>query len=364
MTTGVYLLEFVGILIFLVLVHEAGHMVVAKWCGMRVERFSVFFGRPLARFQRGETEYRIGWLPGGGYVKISGMSREEEIPEELVPRAYYSATMWRKIATIAAGPLVNVLVAVICFTLAFWIGVPNAGAPTTRLAQVVVSSPAAAAGMRPGDTLVAVNGQRSTDADVFRRILAARPNKRVTITYSHSGADVTRTVRLTSVKNVNQQVVACDPASKIPCVGHLGVSFELATRREGFFPGIWQGINSTWFVVHETVTRLARSPSQAQSIVGAGAVYTKVASQGLATVLAITGLLSMALALFNLIPIPPLDGGHILIAVVERVKGRSVSASAYERAAVVGFAVILILAVVLIQRDIFHIANGTVPGGK
>ena len=150
MTTGFYLLQFIGILIFLVLVHEAGHMVVAKWCGMRVERFSVFFGRPLTRFQRGETEYRVGWLPIGGYVKISGMSRDEEIPDELVPRAYYSASMWRKIATIAAGPAVNILVAVVCFTAMYWIGIPNAGAPTTRLAQVEISSPADHAGMRPG----------------------------------------------------------------------------------------------------------------------------------------------------------------------------------------------------------------------
>jgi regulator of sigma E protease len=360
-TNGFYILQFIGILMFLVLVHEAGHMVVAKWCGMRVERYSIFFGRSLARFQRGETEYRIGWIPVGGYVKISGMSREEEIPDELVGRAYYSATTSRKIATIAAGPLVNVLVAVLCFTLMYWVGIPNAGAPTTRLAQVEVASPADHAGMRPGDTLVAVNGQSSTDPAVFRKVLQAHRDALVTITYEHSGAQITRTVRLTSV---NANDVPCKPATKAGCVGHLGISFGFATQRAGLIGGIWNGMKYTWWVVHETVTRIFHTPTQVQSVVGVGAVYTEVASQGLATVLAFTGVLSLALALFNLIPMPPLDGGHILFAVIERVRGRSLSAAAYERAAVVGIALMLMLFVVVVQRDILNIANGTVLTGK
>jgi len=360
-TTGVYILQFIGILIFLVLVHEAGHMVVAKWCGMRVERFSIFFGRSFARFRRGETEYRIGWIPIGGYVKISGMTRDEEIPEDLVPRAYYSATMWRKIATIAAGPLVNVLVAVICFTLMYWVGIPNGGAPTPRLAQIEVSSPADAAGMRPGDTLVAVNGQRSTDPTTFRKLLTAHPNELVTVTYSHSGADITRTVRL---KSVNANGAACNPATQTGCVGHLGVGFGYATAHAGLFGGIRKGSQYTWWVVHETATRIFHTPTQVQSVVGVGAVYTEVAAQGFATVLAFTGVLSLALALFNLIPMPPLDGGHILFAVIERIRGRSLSPAAYERAAVVGIALMLVLFVVVVQKDILNIANGTVLGGK
>ncbi len=361
MTTGFYLLQFVGILIFLVLVHEAGHMVVAKWCGMRVERFSVFFGRPLARFQRGETEYRVGWLPLGGYVKISGMSRDEEIPDELVPRAYYSASMWRKIATIAAGPAVNVLVAVVCFTAMYWIGIPNAGAPTTRLAQVEVSSPADHAGMRPGDTLVAVNGQPSTNPASFRKLLTAHPDGLVTITYRHSGTDITKTVRL---KSVTATGAACDPATQHGCTGRLGIVFGFATQRAGVLGGIRDGAHYTWWVIHETATRIFQTPTQVQSVVGVGAVYTEVASQGLATVLAFTGVLSLALALFNLIPMPPLDGGHILFAVIERVRGRSLSAAAYERAAVVGIALMIMLFLVVVQKDILNISNGTVLGGK
>ncbi|MEO2139780.1 MAG: site-2 protease family protein, partial [Thermoleophilia bacterium] len=99
MSLGTNILAFIVILMFLVLVHEAGHMVVAKWCGMRVERFSIFFGRPWVRFRRGETEYGIGWLPLGGYVKITGMTRDEQLPPEVAPRAYYAAATWKKVAT-------------------------------------------------------------------------------------------------------------------------------------------------------------------------------------------------------------------------------------------------------------------------
>ncbi len=122
---GLNILWFVLILMFLVLVHEAGHMVVAKWCGMRVERFSIFFGKPLWSFRRGETEYGIGWLPLGGYVKISGMTRGEEMPPEVEPRAYYNMPAWRKIATIFAGPAVNIVLAIVIFAAIFWIGIPT-----------------------------------------------------------------------------------------------------------------------------------------------------------------------------------------------------------------------------------------------
>lgn len=363
MSTGFYILQFVGILIFLVLVHEAGHMVVAKWCGMRVERFSVFFGRALARVQKGETEYRVGWLPIGGYVKISGMSRDEEIPEELVPRAYYSATTSRKIATIAAGPAVNILVAMMCFTAMYWIGLPNSGAPNNRLAQIEVASPAAKAGMRPGDHLVAIDGQRTSDPAVFRKVLSAHPDDIVTITYAHSGAEVTRSVRLKSINATSG--AACNPATQTGCIGHLGIGFELGTSHAGFLQGTWKGISFTWYVIHETATRIFQTPTQVQSVVGVGAVYTEgVATQGFATVLEFTGVLSLALALFNLIPMPPLDGGHILFAVIERVRGRSLSAAAYERAAIVGIALMLMLFLVVVQKDIVNISNGTVLGGK
>src|ERR1700744_6092042 len=105
-----YALAFLGF-IALIILHEAGHFVAAKSTGMRVERFSLFFPPTIAKFRRGETEYALGALPLGGYVKITGMNPNEEIPDSVRPRAYYNQAVWKRVVTIAAGPAVNILIA-------------------------------------------------------------------------------------------------------------------------------------------------------------------------------------------------------------------------------------------------------------
>ena len=165
--SGVNIIVFVVIMIVLIVLHEAGHMIAAKLSGMRVERFSVFMGKPLWSFRRGETEYGVGWLPVGGYVKISGMTRDELVrreydpqtgvvisetsePAEVQARAYCNATTPRKVATILAGPGANVLVALIAFTISFWVGLPLAvdGQVTNTVGGVVQDGPLAVAGVR------------------------------------------------------------------------------------------------------------------------------------------------------------------------------------------------------------------------
>ena len=164
-------------------------MVVAKWCGMRVERFSIFFGRPIAKFRRGETEYGIGWLPLGGYVKITGMTRDEELPPDLVPRAYYSAATWKKVATIFAGPFVNLVVAFLCFALYFWVGTPTFQA-TSAVDVVTPGSAAAAVGIAPGDRILSVNGIATTGEAGIERArgeLQANPGKPVVVRFARDG---------------------------------------------------------------------------------------------------------------------------------------------------------------------------------
>jgi len=175
---GLNILWFVLILMGLVLVHEAGHMVVAKWCGMRVERFSIFFGRPLWKFTRGETEYAIGWIPLGGYVKISGMTQGEELDPAVAPRAYSNMPVWRRVVTILAGPAVNIVLAILLFAAIFWIGVPTANLNNT-VGTVTPDSAAQTAGLKPGDRLVAIDGgpherRRRPGAD---RVARQRPGR-------------------------------------------------------------------------------------------------------------------------------------------------------------------------------------------
>lgn len=353
---GVNVFTFVLVLMFLVLVHEAGHMVAAKWCGMRVERFSIFFGKPWASFRRGETEYGIGWLPLGGYVKITGMTRDDELPPEVVPRAYYASRTWKKVVVIAAGPAVNLLVAFLCFAIYFWIGIPSFQS-TSAVSAVTPGSPAAAIGLRAGDTMLSVNGVRASGqggAERLRAELQGNPGRTVTVRYDHAGAQVTRTATLLSVAGDGKPI------------GRLGVQFDVKTGPRdsaGAVGGITTAGRYTWFLVQENAKGIGNlftsqeARDQVGSVVAIGAVYNQVAGDGVTEVIRFIGLISLVLAIFNLLPIFPLDGGHILFALIERVKGSPISTRVYERAGMVGWALILVVFVFALQNDIVKLAG-------
>jgi regulator of sigma E protease len=354
---------FVLILMALILIHELGHFTVAKLCGMRVERFSIFFGRPLAKFTRGETEYRIGWLPLGGYVKITGMTREELFPPrrhyepddpaaleppppppppEVVNRAYFAQKPWKRIATIAAGPAVNILLAYLIFVVAFWIGPAR---PTTTIATVTQPSPAAAAGLRPGDRILAVNSVKGAEGfDAVRGELQSHPSRPVTVTVQRGGRTITKTVTLTRE-------------------GTLGFLPLARNASSGFAGGFTDGASFTWDLVDENVRAIGRvvtdskARDQLGTVVGIGAVYNQVSEDGLLTVLRYIGYLSLILGVFNLLPILPLDGGHILFTIIEWVKGSALSRTAYERTSMVGLALLMIVFVVALQNDIGRLSG-------
>jgi regulator of sigma E protease len=338
----------------LVLVHEAGHMVVAKWCGMRVERFSIFFGRPLWSFRRGETEYGIGWLPLGGYVKITGMLRGEEVPPEVEPRAYYNMPAWRKIATIAAGPAVNIVLAIVIFAAIFWIGVP-VGNPTVE--SVNPGSAAARAGLQAGDRFISVD--RVDVAEDPQRLIdtlaAGAPGQEIVLTVERDG----RTVRLPA------ELATIDDGAggTKPGLGFQTRVVQGRTVTYGPIAGLERGWDFAWFVVEENgkvlgdVFTSEEARDQLGGPVGLGAVFNEVAEDGLITILRFIGVISLALGLFNLLPIPPLDGGHILFALVEKLKGSPISRAVYERTSFVGFALVMVVAVFALQNDIGRITG-------
>lgn len=366
--SAVNITVFILIMMVLIVLHEFGHMIVAKLCGMRVERFSIFFGKPLLSFTRGETEYRIGWIPAGGYVKITGMTREELVERKYDPttneliaetplapdiqaRAYCNATTPRKIATILAGPGANVIIAVLAFAAAFWVGLPQFDGQRNTVERVETRSPAAGAGLQPGDRIVSVNGvaARGDDPAPAIKELQANVNRPVDLVIERSG----ERIAVTTPPLV--------PAPEDASIGRLGFRFEprrVEDLQLGFFGGFREAIDFTGFVTKEQVKGLGKlfvdeeTRKQVSSPIGIGATYNEFAQEGFGVILRFIGLISLILAIMNLIPLLPLDGGHIVFALLERLRGKRMNIAVYQRASVVGIALVAVLFVYALNNDI------------
>jgi regulator of sigma E protease len=332
---------------------------------MRVERFSIFFGRPLASFTRGETEYAIGWLPLGGYVKISGMTVGEDVPSEVAHRAYFAQPAWKKIATILAGPAVNILLAIVIFAAIFWVGVPTYNL-TTDVGSVNSNSAAAAAGLQAGDRILAVDGTRvNGDPEKVRAALQhGAVGQPVRLTLARDGRTVQTTAKLQELKGTTGGTLK-DPETGRPLTG-LGFTFGVVqgpTVRSGPLEGVADGWDFAWYIMKTNVQVIgdaftsSEARSQINSVVGVGAVFNQVADDGMTTVLRFIGVISLALGIFNLIPILPLDGGHIVFAIAEKVKGSAFSAVTYGRASFVGLALVMLVFVIALQNDIGRITG-------
>jgi regulator of sigma E protease len=362
-----YFLTFVGFAVLIVL-HEAGHFAAAKAVGMRVERFSLFFGKLLVKTRRGETEYGIGWLPLGGYVKITGMSPHEELTPELEARAYYNQPPWKRIVVILAGPFVNVLLAfVILFGV--YLSIPTAVVRDGRLVsrgtvvETVEPNTPAAGRLRAGDRIVAVDGSRNVSENALVKAISghrcagpqvsgclARTPARIEV--RRDGALRTLTVR-----------PRYDAAAK-----RMEIGFEMSilpvTRSTGPVGAARAGIDQMWYVTHVTVSRIVqlfepKDRRQLHSVVGAADFVNQAFSYSATEAFGTLALISLSLAIINLFPFLPLDGGHVFWAVAEKLRGRRIAFSVMERAGMVGFALILVVFAIGLSNDISGIANNT-----
>ena len=338
----------ISVLGLLVLVHEAGHFVVARWLGVRVTRFSIGFGRVLFRWTRGETEYAVSALPLGGYVKMAGEHRHEQTH---APWEFLSKPAGVRAGIILAGPLVNHLVSVLTLWVVLVIGYPEL-LPT--VGRVVDDMPAKTAGMLIGDRIHAVNGQPIRTWDELTDNVHRSPGKPLAFDVERQGRRLT--VEVTPVSKA-----IMDPFGRPKQVGLVGVapSGAFETRkippREAVRATIEKQVEWTGQIALSLWSLATGRVSMQDSLTGPiGIVYmtSEAAKMGLGSLLYLVSLFSLSLAVFNLFPIPILDGGHLLFLALEKLRGRPLSLQVQEKAAQVSFAVLMLLAVFVCANDL------------
>jgi regulator of sigma E protease len=370
-----WILTLIGICA-LVILHELGHFIAAKALGMRVERFSLFFPPTIARVRRGETEYAIGAIPAGGYVKITGMSPQEidELEPDVRKRAYYCKPPWKRIVVILAGPGVNLLIAFLLFWGVLFAGSVNGAATlqelnpsvktvreSTAVGTVERNMPASGA-LQRGDRIVAVDGKPArsllaitTDVNAHRCAGGA----------TAEGCHAATPVRLTVERDKRLVTLTLVPRYNAPLKRMLiGFSFARPTARAyGIGGAAVASLQEMWGITESTVTNVGRAFTepkvrhQFRSIVGLTEVAHESIQAGAGYALVILGFISLALAVINLFPFLPLDGGHVAWSLAEWVRGKRVSLNAMWRYSTVGIVLLAFLVINGLSNDISRIAG-------
>jgi regulator of sigma E protease len=357
---------FLGFCLLIVL-HEAGHFVAAKATGMRVESFFLFFGPTIWSFKRGETEYGIKSIPLGGYVKINGMNPEEEMPPGEEHRAYFRQKVWKRIVVAAAGPAVNIVLAFVILFSVFKIGGLNDATYSPTVGEITPNS-AAAKVLQEGDRVVAVDGHSYPNLKGLARIEKFGEDIR-----SHKcagaptdGCAAATPAKVTVVREGQQKTFEITPHYSAEDKRMLmGVAW---TEDDHWVPisagtALTKSGDSMWEVVSRTgevFSHIFESEKRKEisSVVGISDVGHEVIKEGWREAFLLLALVSLSLGLINLLPILPLDGGHIFWALVEKLRGgKPVSIRVMERATIIGFALVLMIMVIGVSNDIGRITG-------
>jgi regulator of sigma E protease len=377
----------------LVMIHEAGHFLAARAVGMTPRKFYLGFGPAIVKKTRGGVEYGIGSIPLGGYVKIPGMNRPspgdlaatlaveqrgrlqaelarldtaidhgddeaalaavaelrpelgesrmlQELEWSLAPDAYWRQATWRRLVAIFAGPAVNLIFAFLLFTSLFVVATTR---DTNVIGRVLAKSPAAAAGLENGDRVLRIGGRPVQPSDIPARIRATEG----------------RPFRMLVARHGRRVAIGPVRAKQTQGAYRIGIAIESRTGAGESLPAAARdSVQLTWDVTAGTVGGLGhlavgRDTDQVSSSVGIVRVSAQAWRQGLRDFLFVLGLVSLALGLLNLLPVLPLDGGHIVIALVEKLRGRTFQQAVYMRYTVAGLMLFAVLMYFGLRNDLF-----------
>jgi regulator of sigma E protease len=361
-----YVVPFVFVLAIVVFFHELGHFLMARWCGVRVAAFSIGFGRELAGVNdRHGTRWKICAIPLGGYVKFFGDRNGASIGGADLMNAgnpnetFLGATVGRRIAIVVAGPLANFLLAILIFATVFmWYGRETSVA---RVEAVQPNSAAAAAGIEPGDLIVAVDGNTIESFAELVRVVSASAGNKIKILVDRRGSRLL-------IEAIPELREVKDVLGNVNRVGQLGLrrsSSPQDTKTERFGPiqATWQGVKETWYIGNQTLRYISNvvvgrePPDQLGGPIKIAKTSGQIAAFGFSALMQLVAILSVSLGLFNLFPIPVLDGGHILFYAIEAARGRPISAEAQKWGLRIGVAAVLALMIFATINDVLHLAT-------
>ena len=363
-----YLAPFIFVLALVVFVHEMGHFLVGRWCGVGVRAFSIGFGPEIFGWtDRHGTRWKVSMVPLGGYVKFAGDANAASAPDSEEIRqmseaeragSFHLQPVGKRAAIVAAGPIFNFV-----FAFAIFAGIAYFSGKTVlepRVGAVVEGSAAERAGLRPGDLIVSIEGRRIVGFSDLQRLVSSSSGDNLRIVLERDGA--LKTVFATPVRTETETPFG---RQRVGLLGIQAVNDEAALRRIefGVVESLEQGVYETYFVLERTVDfigKLVTGREYADQLSGPiriAKISGDVASfGGFLGLLSLTALLSVSIGFINLVPIPMLDGGHLMYYAIEAVRGRPLSDQAQEIGFRIGLALVLMLMLFVTWNDLINLS--------
>ncbi len=364
-----YLVPFLFVLTIVVFFHELGHFLVARWCGIKVDAFSIGFGRELVGWNdRKGTRWKLSLIPLGGYVKFAGDENAASVPDReriaaMSPEerdgAFVAKPVWQRAAVVFAGPFANFILSVVIFAMIFMAFGKIVTAPVVE--TVRPDSAAQVGGLQAGDLILSVNGAEIETFSDLQRIVSVSADVPLVLEVERNSSVVTLTV-------TPELRELTDRFGNVQRIGLLGVSRspkqeDLIQVTYGPFEAIAEGTRETVFIAGRTLDYLwgvlsgREAADQLGGPIRVAQVSGQVATQGIVPLLSLAAVLSISIGLLNLMPIPMLDGGHLVYYFAEAVRGKPLSERVQDYGFRIGIGIVLLLMVFATWNDVVHLTR-------